>query len=200
MTRGDQTRHQLLSDSSRRSCHKDPHHQLLDRGLPAPHKTRWRPRLWHLRAPRHRKAGARVAMPGYERWRGYQIRVGSEFRAEALPPYEAHVFGRPASARQAGRIRWHCRAWASRSSRPIFNRPGRGAVVDPAEAPLDVVVDHAYVLHERLHARGPDEAVPLRLQLLGERFRLRRRLGQVGDGPGCPLAGDLVGMITSLLI
>src|SRR5882672_8790607 len=31
-----------------------------------------------------------------------------------------------------------------------------------AEAPVDVVVDHAHVLHERVHARGPHEAVPLR--------------------------------------
>jgi len=36
-----------------------------------------------------------------------------------------------------------------------------------------VVVDDADVLHERVHARGPDEAVPLRLQLLRERPSLR---------------------------
>src|SRR2546423_1530565 len=53
----------------------------------------------------------------------------------------------------------------------------RGGVVDGAEAPADVVVDHADVLHEGVHARGPDEAVPLRLQLLGERLRLRGRRG-----------------------
>jgi len=29
MTRGNQTRHQLLSNRSRRSCHKHSHHQLL---------------------------------------------------------------------------------------------------------------------------------------------------------------------------
>src|SRR5262249_32593770 len=187
MTRGDQTRHQLLSDSSRRSCHKDPHHQLLDRGLPAPHKTRWRPRLWHLRAPRHRKAGARVAMPGYERWRGYQIMVGSEFTAEDLSSYDDHVLWRPASARQAGRIRWHCRAWASRSSRPIFNGPGRGAVVDPAEAPVDVVVDHADVLHERLHARGPDEAVPLNFNCLASASACGVDLGRSATDRGARL-------------
>src|SRR5215469_9333025 len=36
MTGGNQSRHQLLADRSRRSCHKHLHHQLLDRGLPAP--------------------------------------------------------------------------------------------------------------------------------------------------------------------
>jgi hypothetical protein len=45
--------------------------------------------------------------------------------------------------------------------------PGCGAVVGRAEASLDVVVDHADVLHERVHARWADEAAPLRLQLLG---------------------------------
>ena len=33
MTRGNQTRHQLPSDRSRRSCHEHSHHQCLDRGL-----------------------------------------------------------------------------------------------------------------------------------------------------------------------
>ena len=72
--------------------------------------------------------------------------------------------------------------------------PGRGGVVGRAEASMDVVVDYADVLHERVHTRAPHEAVPLRLQLLCERLRLRGRLGQVGDGRRCPLAGDLVGL------
>jgi hypothetical protein len=37
-----------------------------------------------------------------------------------------------------------------------------------------LVVDHADVLHQRVHARRPDEAAPLRLQLLRERFRPSR--------------------------
>src|SRR5438552_2531110 len=79
-------------------------------------------------------------------------------------------------------------------SEPFSTPPGAGAVVDRAEASMDVVVDHADVLHKRVHARGPDESVALRLQLLGERLSLRRSLGHVGDGPGCPLAGELVGL------
>jgi len=55
--------------------------------------------------------------------------------------------------------------------------PGRGGVVGRAETPVDVVVDHADVLHERVHTRRPDEAVPLRLQLLRELLRLRDRRG-----------------------
>src|SRR5438128_1770983 len=49
-----------------------------------------------------------------------------------------------------------------------LQRSGRGAVVARPKAPVDVVVDHAHVLHERVYARRPDRAVPLRLQLLGE--------------------------------
>jgi hypothetical protein len=55
--------------------------------------------------------------------------------------------------------------------------PGLGVVVGRAKAPMDVVVDHADVLHERVDTRRSDEAVPLRLQLLRERLRLRGRLG-----------------------
>jgi hypothetical protein len=33
---GNQTRHQLLSDRSRRTCHKRSHHWLLDRGIIVP--------------------------------------------------------------------------------------------------------------------------------------------------------------------
>lgn len=40
-------------------------------------------------------------------------------------------------------------------------------VVDRSEAPMNVVVDDPDVLHECIHARGPNEAVPLRLQLHG---------------------------------
>jgi hypothetical protein len=50
MTRGDQPRHQLLADRSRRTGHKHPHHWLLDRGSrehlhPTRHTTRQPPRL-----------------------------------------------------------------------------------------------------------------------------------------------------------
>ncbi len=55
------------------------------------------------------------------------------------------------------------------------------AVVSRAEAAMDVVVDHADVLHERVHARWADEAVPLRLQLLRERLRVRGRGWQVSE-------------------
>ena len=59
---------------------------------------------------------------------------------------------------------------------------------------MDVVVDYADVLHEGIHTRGPDEAVPLRLQLLGERFGLRRRRGEARERLRCTLAGGLVGL------
>jgi hypothetical protein len=55
--------------------------------------------------------------------------------------------------------------------------PGRNGVVDRAEAPVKVVVGEADVLHECVHTRRPHEAVPLRLQLLRERLRLRSRPG-----------------------
>src|SRR5262245_14212242 len=45
---------------------------------------------------------------------------------------------------------------------------GPSHVVARAEASVDVVVDYADVLHERVHTRGPDEAVRLRLQLFRE--------------------------------
>jgi Na+/H+ antiporter NhaA len=54
-------------------------------------------------------------------------------------------------------------------------------VVDGAETAVDVVVDHADVLHERVHARRSDKAVPLRFQLLRERLSLRGRRGEVCD-------------------
>jgi Dehydroquinase class II len=75
--------------------------------------------------------------------------------------------------------------WAAQSGRADS---GRGAIVDRAEATMDVVVDHADVLHERVDARRPDEAITLILQLFGERLCLRRRLGQVGYGPRRPRA------------
>jgi hypothetical protein len=49
-------------------------------------------------------------------------------------------------------------------------------VVDRSEAPMNVVVDDPDVLHECIHTRRPHKAVSLRLQLPGERVRLRRRL------------------------
>jgi hypothetical protein len=47
---------------------------------------------------------------------------------------------------------------------------------------MDVVVDQADILHERVNTGGLNEAVRLRLQLLGERLRLRSRVGQAGRG------------------
>jgi hypothetical protein len=79
------------------------------------------------------------------------------------------------------------------SARRFSMAAGCGGVAGRAEAAMDVVVDHAGVLHERVHTRRPHEAVPLRLQLPGERLRLRGRRGQAGKGPRCPLAGDLAG-------
>src|SRR5262249_39532203 len=71
--------------------------------------------------------------------------------------------------------------------------PGCGLrVVGGSEAAVDVVVDHADVLHEGEHARRPDEAVSLRLQLLCERLRLRRRRGEVCDRPRRTLTRALV--------
>ena len=61
------------------------------------------------------------------------------------------------------------------------------------EAALDVVVDHADVLHERVNAGGADKVVSLRLELLGEGLRLRCGGGDVGDGPRCVCARRLVG-------
>jgi hypothetical protein len=52
-----------------------------------------------------------------------------------------------------------------------------GGVVGRPKAAMEVVVDHTDVLHERVHARRPHEAIPLRLQLLRELPRLRRRRG-----------------------
>jgi hypothetical protein len=45
MTRGNQTRHQLLSDRSRRSGHKHSHHQVLGCVIVYIHTTRQKPRL-----------------------------------------------------------------------------------------------------------------------------------------------------------
>src|SRR5690242_733313 len=108
-------------------------------------------------------------------WPGDALRVGV-----ALGPGQPAAGRPPAGAKSGGTSQ--------------LERRGRGGVVGRAEAPMDVVVDDADVLQERVHARGPDEAVPLRLQLLGELLRLRRRLGQIGNGPRCPPAGDLVGL------
>src|SRR6202035_2615123 len=66
-------------------------------------------------------------------------------------------------------------------------------VAGGSEAAVNVVVDHADVLHERVHTRGPDKAVPLRLQLLGERLRLRCRGGEVRERTRRTLGGALVG-------
>jgi hypothetical protein len=69
------------------------------------------------------------------------------------------------------------------SSRAFRSSAARGCfgVVDRAETAVDVVVDHADVLHERVHARRSDKAVPLRFQLLRERLSLRGRRGEVCD-------------------
>jgi hypothetical protein len=59
---------------------------------------------------------------------------------------------------------------------------------------MDVIVNYADVLHEGIHTCGPHEAIPLILQLLGERIRLWRRLGDVRQGPRCTLLRGLVGL------
>src|SRR6201989_1202719 len=51
-----------------------------------------------------------------------------------------------------------------------------------AKAAVDVVIDDADVLHERVDARRSDEAVALRLELLGECLGLRGGLRDVGEG------------------
>src|SRR5712692_2822220 len=56
-----------------------------------------------------------------------------------------------------------CHLGSSKS--PLYSFGRVRAVVGRSEAPMDVVVDHADVLHERVHTGGPDEAVPLRFQL-----------------------------------
>src|SRR5207253_4145190 len=68
-------------------------------------------------------------------------------------------------------------------------------VVSRSETPMDVVIDHADVLHEGVHTRGPHEVVSLRLQLFGECFRLRRRLGEIRERSRRTLVGwALVGL------
>ena len=56
-------------------------------------------------------------------------------------------------------------------------RSGLRALASRTEAAVDVVIDQADVLHERVHAGRSDETVPLRLQPFRERFRLRCRCG-----------------------
>jgi hypothetical protein len=52
---------------------------------------------------------------------------------------------------------------------------------------MDLVVYHADVLHERVHSRGPHEAVSLRFQLLRERLRLRVDVGSSATDRGARL-------------
>src|SRR5258708_39175907 len=79
----------------------------------------------------------------------------------------------------AGSITWRSlpRRGAQKSKIPLFFPLMRQRLVvrdvAGAEASVDVVVDHADVLHERVHAGWADESVSLRLELAGERFRLR---------------------------
>src|ERR1700730_17887017 len=89
--------------------------------------------------------------------------------------------------------------WTAKSSARSRSSPAAvlamwRAGVGCSEAPMDVVVDHADVLHEGVHTRGPDEAVPLRFQLLGERFGVRRRRGEVRERPRCTRAGAFIGL------
>src|ERR1700729_4324590 len=99
--------------------------------------------------------------------------VVRSIRAE--PPHVTEfVVGEPdgveAGTNQQGASAAH---WGSRFS----TAAGHGrvlAVVGRSEAPMEVLVDHADVLHEGVLTRGSHEAVPLRLQLPGERFGLRR--------------------------
>ena len=58
------------------------------------------------------------------------------------------------------------------------NAPDLG-IVGCAEASVDVVVDHADILHERVHAGRADKAVSLRFELPGEGFCLWGGLGDV---------------------
>jgi hypothetical protein len=68
MTRGNQTRHQLLSNRSRRSGHKNSHHHSLTEGYLHPTRQDGSPGCDTSRAPRHAKAGVPVAMLEYG-WR-----------------------------------------------------------------------------------------------------------------------------------
>src|SRR5712672_2942683 len=69
----------------------------------------------------------------------------------------------------------------SRTSGPgcsARREPGR-PVVDRSKAPPYVIVHDAYVLHEGIDARRAHESVALRLELLGERLRLKSRCRNV---------------------
>lgn len=66
----------------------------------------------------------------------------------------------------------HRRGTGARADRPSSRHNG-SPVVGCAEAAVKMVVDHADILHERVHARRTYEAVPLRLQLPGELRCLR---------------------------
>src|ERR1700759_3645321 len=70
------------------------------------------------------------------------------------------------------------------SSSPTACRPH---VAGGAEAATDVVVDHTDILHERVHAGGPDESEALRFELLGEGLRLRCRRWKFGNRSRCSL-------------
>src|SRR4029077_9298684 len=71
---------------------------------------------------------------------------------------------------------------------------GRLAMAGRSEAPSDVVIDHANVLHERVHARGAHEAVSLSFQLPGKRLRLWCRRGDLGNGSRHTFARSLIGL------
>src|SRR5438067_12721260 len=88
MTRGNQTRHQLLSNRSRRSCHKHSHHRLLDRGFTCTSQDKAAAPAVTPQSTRHEKAGARVAMLG-ESWRPRTRRV-VRFRRGRVPTMLAH--------------------------------------------------------------------------------------------------------------
>jgi chloramphenicol 3-O-phosphotransferase len=62
-------------------------------------------------------------------------------------------------------------------SRASAMGPGRGLVMaGRSETPSDVIVDHASVLHERVHTRGAHEAISLSFSR--ERSRGDRRIGE----------------------
>jgi hypothetical protein len=54
---------------------------------------------------------------------------------------------------------------------------------------MDVVVDDADVLHERIDACRSHEAVPVRLQLLRERLGLQGDVGMAASDRGARLRG-----------
>jgi NAD-binding of NADP-dependent 3-hydroxyisobutyrate dehydrogenase len=132
------------------------------------------------------KARASIILdPPEEAW----FDLASCTRTSSSPSHAEAIYATLAAGRMPWDGAWtdenvrRFRSWLDTGARPWRRRAlsalhgAGGGVVSRAEAPMDVVVDHADVLHERVDTRRPHEAVPLRLQLLRERLRLRGRLG-----------------------